>query len=148
MPPARVIIPIALACMSVCLALAFVADCVRLDRVARADAIQADQELLAFEQRYVQSLRGLTALSSQTASTLDAYQLTTSPEDRHQAFLTLCQTVKQEAGPQLATGLSDRLQGIENRWSIAYPTYEVELKRQQDFRQTLRGRVAAWIWGG
>ncbi len=78
---------------------------------------------------------------------IDTYTLTKLPEERHKVFQEICTSVRKDDADKLPTGLNDRLRGMENRWSIAYQAYEAGVAIHQSYRKTLRGKVAAMVWG-
>jgi hypothetical protein len=129
--------------MSLFLALAFIADCIRLNHKSVAMVDLADQDLMAIEQRLIPLWSGLSSLSGETRRSLDVYRSANRRPERHAAFRDVSRKFETFDASQQETGLIDEVRGIVNRWSIAYQTFEQEKLTHQQYRQTMRGKVAA-----
>ena len=145
LPSALVVLPCALITMLAILAIAVVADCVRLDNAASGLVKLADQELLAFELRMVQLLNSSSSLSDETNAAIKDYSSAKVPTERHTAFLHVVQTFESTAAGNQVTRFVDEVRGIANRWSVSMQSYKAEDDKRNQYRQSKRGKIAAWF---
>jgi hypothetical protein len=131
--------------MSLFLALAFVADCIRLNYKSLSMVDLADQDLLAIEQRLISLLSEHSSLSGETLRSLDLYGSSKHPAERHAAFRDISKKFEAFDASQQETSRLDGVRGISNRWTIAFKAFEAESLRHEQHQQTLRGKVAAWL---
>jgi hypothetical protein len=144
-PSAIVVLPCALSSMLAILALAFVADCVRLDNAASGIINLADQDLLALELRMAQSLNSSSSLSNGTLAAIKAYDSAKVPTERHTAFLHVVQSFESDDANNQGSRFVDEVRGIANRWSVSMQMYKAEVDKRNHYRQSKRGKIAAWF---
>jgi hypothetical protein len=174
LPSAFVVLSIACASMMSIIAIAFVADCVRLDNVAKSLVNIADQDLLAHELRMVQLFKSNSSMSDELFEVIKDYSSSKVPSERHAAFRLLVEAFESSVVDDhiSATGLRDsttstnpesleaienakidrtvrrlvdEARGISNRWSVSMQLYEKQVDQYNDYLQTRRGKIAAWL---
>jgi len=144
-PSAFVVIPFALFCMLTILAIAVAADCVRLDNVARGVVDLADQDLLAFELRMIQSLKSSSSMPGETKSAISDHDLAKDPTERHSAYLRLAKIVESTAADNQDSRFLEDVRGIANRWSVSNKMYQAHVDELYQYRQSRRGEIASWF---
>jgi len=142
-PSAFVVIPIALFCMLTILAIAVVADCVRLDNAARGVVDMADQDLFAFELRLIQLLESNSSMPGEISAAINDYHRAQDPTERHAAYLHLSQIVESAGANNQDSRFIDDVRGIANRWSVSNRMYQTYVDELREYRLSRRGEIAS-----
>jgi len=143
-----ILLPLMVVMMSGLVAVAFIWDCVRLDRQYAAQLDAVDGDMLKHEDRLITAVQGMPQLPDDVNTAIANYRAAEGRENRHAAYAELKKTIERSLTTSLdptnplSRRVMDDVNGAINRRTLAEKPYAEAQGEYQTWRNTLRGRVA------